>query len=284
MDLADQITDPGAAAAAAQAHAAPEQLRYAAVVEYDGAGFAGWQRQQHARTVQEAVEAALGTVAARPIEVVCAGRTDAGVHAVHQVIHFDSPVSRPSIAWIRGANSHLPNSVRLLWAEQVAPDFHARFKAQSRLYRYIIASRPVRPALHWERVAWTYKPLQAPRMHAAGQRLVGEHDFSSFRAAECQAKHPRREVLSLSVQQRGELLYLDIEANAFLHHMVRNIAGVLMAVGAGEQPEEWVSTVLAARDRRVAGVTAPPQGLYLVGVRYPAQYGLPSPGPGPLFS
>lgn len=281
MDLTTQHPDPHVAS---EARAAAGLLRYAAVVEYDGTGYAGWQRQQHADTVQQAVEEALSAVAAQPIEVVCAGRTDAGVHALHQVIHFDSLVSRPKIAWIRGTNSHLPNSVRVLWADRVAPDFHARFRAQSRLYRYIIASRPVRPALHWSRVAWTYKSLQAERMHAAGQQLVGEHDFSSFRAAECQAKHPRREVRSLSVQQRGDFLYLDIEANAFLHHMVRNIAGVLMAVGAGEQPEHWVGEVLAARDRRLAGVNAPPQGLYMVGVRYPAQYGVPAPGPAPVFS
>lgn len=263
---------------------APLQRRYAAVVEYDGAGFAGWQRQRHADTVQQVVEEALGAVAAHPVEVVCAGRTDAGVHALHQVIHFDSHASRANIAWIRGANSHLPGSVRLLWANEVPLDFHARFKAQQRAYRYVIASRAVRPALQRQQVAWTYKPLDAERMHAAGQLLVGEHDFSSFRAAECQAKHARRRVSRLSVLRRGDYLYLDIEANAFLHHMVRNIAGVLMAVGAGEQPVDWVGDVLAARDRRLAGVTAPPQGLYLVGVTYPDHYGLPASGALPVFS
>ncbi|NLO81234.1 MAG: tRNA pseudouridine(38-40) synthase TruA [Xanthomonadaceae bacterium] len=269
---------------AAELPAEAGTIRYAAVLEYDGTKFAGWQRQQHAVTIQQAVEEALAAVAAHPIEVVCAGRTDAGVHAVHQVIHFDSTAVRSSTAWIRGANSHLPGSIRLWWAEPVAPDFHARFKALSRRYRYIIASRPVLPALYRDRVAWTYKPLDAERMHQAGQALVGEHDFSSFRAAECQAKHARREIYSLSVQRRGDLLYLDVEANAFLHHMVRNIAGVLMAVGSGEQPVQWAAEVLAARDRRLAGVTAPPQGLYLVGVRYPAHYGLPEPGAGPVFS
>lgn len=264
--------------------AALPQRRYAAVVEYDGADFAGWQRQRHAHTVQQAVEEALAAVAAHPIEVVCAGRTDAGVHALHQVIHFDSHAYRPSIAWIRGTNSHLPESVRLLWVNEVSPDFHARFKAQRRAYRYIIASRPVRPALLRQRAAWTYKDLDAERMHQAGQLLVGEHDFSAFRAAECQAQHARRQVFQLSVLRRGDYLYLDVEANAFLHHMVRNIAGVLMAVGAGEQPVEWVGEVLAGRDRRLAGVTAPPQGLYLVGVNYPAEYGLPPAGPPPVFS
>lgn len=264
--------------------AQPGQHRYAAIVEYSGAAFAGWQRQRHAMTVQEAVETALAAVAAQPIEVVCAGRTDAGVHATYQVIHFDSGAARPASAWVRGANSHLPHSVRLTWAGEVAADFHARFKARQRAYRYVIASRQVRPALQHELVAWTYKTLDAERMQAAGLALIGEHDFTSFRASECQASHALRRISRLDVSRHGDFLYLDIEANAFLHHMVRNIGGVLMAVGAGEKPVEWVSEVLAARDRRLAGVTAPPQGLYLVKVDYPPCYGLPPPGLLPVFA
>lgn len=264
--------------------AAPGWYRYAAIVEYAGTAFAGWQRQQHAMTVQEAVEAALSAVAAQPVEVVCAGRTDAGVHAIYQVIHFDSPVARPSVAWVRGANSHLPLSVRLSWAGEMAADFHARFKARQRSYRYVIASRNVRPALHHAYVAWTHKALDAERMQTAGQALLGEHDFTSFRASGCQAKHPVRTISRLEISRQGDFLYLDIEANAFLHHMVRNISGALMTVAAGERPVEWVGEVLAARDRRLAGVTAPAQGLYLVNVLYPAHYELPPAGQPPAFS
>jgi tRNA pseudouridine38-40 synthase len=262
----------------------PAPRRYAAVVEYDGAAFAGWQRQRHARTVQQAVEQALSRVAAHPVTVVCAGRTDAGVHATHQVIHFDTAVLRPLRAWIRGTNSHLPASVRVVWVAEVPADFHARFKAQRRAYRYVMVSRDVRPALYDRRAAWTHKPLAAERMHAAGQALVGEHDFTSFRAAGCQAKHPRRQVHRLAVTQRGGFLYLDIEANAFLHHMVRNIAGVLMIIGAGERPVEWAGEVLAACDRTRAGVTAPAEGLYLVKVCYPELYGVPEAGLLPAFA
>jgi tRNA pseudouridine38-40 synthase len=259
-------------------------MRFAAGVEYDGAEFFGWQRQRHGATVQEAVERALGKVAAAPIEVVCAGRTDAGVHATQQVIHFDTDAERPLRAWLMGTNSNLPESVRLHWVRPVPEDFHARFGAVARAYRYVMASMPVRSALHRRRVAWTYRELDAERMQAASRCLIGEHDFSSYRAVGCQAKHPVRTVHRLDISRHGSYLYLDIEANAFLHHMVRNIAGVLMAIGTGVRPLEWAAEVLAAKDRAQGGITAPPDGLYLVKVVYPEPFGIPSQGELPVFA
>lgn len=259
-------------------------MRIAAVIEYDGAGFAGWQRQRHAGTVQEAVEEALSRVANQPISVTCAGRTDAGVHATAQVIHFDTDACRPERAWVLGSNTHLPEAVRIVSVREVDEEFHARFSALARAYRYVIANKPVRPALHRQRVAWAHKALDAERMHVAGQCLIGEHDFSSFRAVACQARHPIRRVDRLSVTRRGDYLYLDIEANAFLHHMVRNIAGVLMAIGSGERPVEWAREVLEARDRTQGGVTAPPEGLYLVKVVYPERFAMTVQGELPVFA
>lgn len=258
-------------------------MRYAAIVEYDGSGYAGWQRQSHALTVQEIVEQGLSQVAAEPVQVVCAGRTDAGVHATAQVIHFDSEAERPLRGWLLGSNANMPENVRLTCIQPIAADFHARFSATARVYRYVMASRPVRPALHRRRVAWTWQALDAERMHEAGQSLLGEHDFSSYRAVACQARHPVRELQSLRVSRAGNYLYLDVRANAFLHHMVRNIAGVLMEVGRGERPVDWPAEVLAARDRTQGGVTAPPEGLYLVEVVYPQRYELPSRGELPTF-
>ena len=259
-------------------------MRLVAAIEYDGSGFAGWQRQGHARTVQEAVERALSKVAAAPVAVVCAGRTDAGVHATQQIIHFDTDAERPLRAWLMGGNSNLPDAVRLLWVKPAAEDFHARFGATSRGYRYVIASKPVRPALNRYRAAWTYRELDAERMQQAGRCLLGEHDFTSFRAMACQARHAVREVRRLQVERQGDYIYLDIEANAFLHHMVRNIAGVLMTIGSGDRPVEWASEVLAARDRSRGGVTAAPEGLYMVKVVYPPRHGLPEQGELPVFA
>lgn len=257
-------------------------MRVALGIEYDGSGFRGWQAQQPGvRTVQNCLEKAIGKVADHPVRVSCAGRTDAAVHATAQVAHFDTEAERSDRAWVFGTNANLPPDVSVLWAQPVPNTFHARFSALARRYRYLILNRPVRPALYRQQASWFYRPLEVERMHAAARCLLGEHDFSSFRAAECQAKTPRRTVYALELERHGGWVVLEIEANAFLHHMVRNVAGVLMAIGSGEQPIEWAQEVLEARDRRLGGVTAPPQGLYLIAVRYPDEYQLPSGQPLP---
>ncbi|MGF1546697.1 MAG: tRNA pseudouridine(38-40) synthase TruA [Thiotrichales bacterium] len=253
--------------------------RFACGVEYDGSGYRGWQRLAHAITVQAAVENALGRVVDHALGVVCAGRTDARVHASGQVIHFETLAPRSERALLMGGNSNLPEDIALTWVTPVAPDFHARFSALARSYRYVILNRSTRSALLARRVAWVRAPLDAARMHAAAQSLLGEHDFSSYRAAGCQAKHPFREVRRIAVWRSGDLIYLDIEANAFLHHMVRNIAGVLIEVGMGKRPESWTAELLALRNRDLAAPTARPQGLSLVAVSYPEHFGLPAPQP-----
>lgn len=258
-------------------------MRLALGIEYDGSGWSGWQHQPHAPGVQWAVERALARVADHPVSVVCAGRTDAGVHATAQVIHFDTPAQRPLHAWVLGGNSHLPEGVSILWARPVGDDFSARFRATARSYRYVILNRPVRPALWARRVTWWRRPLALAPMQDAARHLLGEHDFSAFRAIGCQARHPRRIVHHLTLQRQGDLIYLDVRANAFLHHMVRNIAGTLLRVGQGEAGPDWVGEVLAGRDRRRAGITAPAAGLYLTGVEYPACHGLPASPPPPVF-
>lgn len=250
-------------------------MRIAMGIEYDGSQFSGWQRQAHAIGVQQVLEQALSKVADHPIDVVCAGRTDAGVHATAQVVHFDTDAVRTMRAWMLGTTCNLPPEVCVTWAQPVADEFHARFSAIGRQYRYIILNRTVRPSLLRHRVCWEHAPLDAARMAEASRCLIGEHDFSSFRAQGCQAKHPLREVYSLEIHRHGEFVYLDIAANAFLHHMVRNIAGTLLAVGRGDQPVAWVQDVLAARDRTTGGITASAAGLYLVQVRYQEQFGVP---------
>ncbi len=252
-------------------------MRLAIEIEYDGSGFCGWQRQRGARSVQECVEQALSRVADHAVTVICAGRTDAGVHACAQVAHFDTHAQRSLRSWILGANSHLPPDVAVRRAQRVADDFHARFDARSRSYRYVILNHMTRPALNRARVCWQHRPLDAPRMHAAARCLIGEHDFSSFRAVACQARHARRSVYQLSVARQDEQVIINIRANAFLHHMVRNIAGVLISIGAGDKPPLWAAEVLAAQDRRLGGVTAPAQGLYLIGVDYGPEYSFPLP-------
>jgi tRNA pseudouridine38-40 synthase len=250
-------------------------MRIALGVEYDGSAFCGWQFQDHSPSVQGAVEQALSKVANTPLRVICAGRTDTGVHATEQVIHFDTTVERPMRAWIFGANANLPKEVAILWATPISDEFHARFSAMRRSYRYVICNRPVRPTFLAWRTTWEYRPLDVERMAAAGRLLLGEHDFTSYRAQGCQAKSPVRTVHRLEVTRSNELIFIDIEANAFLHHMVRNIAGVLMAIGAGERPVEWARQVLEQCDRSLGGVTAMPSGLYLTNVQYPPQFELP---------
>jgi len=251
-------------------------IRVAAGVEYDGSRFSGWQIQDGARTVQGLVESALSRVANHPLRIHCAGRTDSGVHACQQVIHFDSTAERAMHAWVLGGNANLPGDVSLLWATKVDNAFHARFSARWRRYRYVILNRRIRPAIAAPCVSWEYRPLDEGAMAEAGKYLVGEHDFSSFRAYACQAKHPVRTIHELSVRRDGDRLYIEVRANAFLHHMVRNIAGVLMTIGAGEKPPAWVAEVLAARDRQLGGVTAPAAGLYLLDVGYPDEFSIPA--------
>ena len=243
--------------------------RIALGIEYLGSAYCGWQRQQDCLGVQNHLEQALAKIACVPIEVFCAGRTDRGVHALGQVVHFESPVIRPDSAWVHGVNSHLPPDIRVLWQRTVSEDFHARFSAVARRYRYALVNRKVRSGVFHNHQAWSSYSLDVPAMHQAMQLLLGERDFSSFRAAECQAKHPNRCVISASCQRQGDVVLFDIEANAFLHHMVRNIVGSLLWVGRGEKPVEWIAELLAAKDRKLAAPTAEPQGLYLTHVRYP---------------
>ncbi|MGE0114063.1 MAG: tRNA pseudouridine(38-40) synthase TruA [Steroidobacteraceae bacterium] len=249
--------------------------RIALGLEYDGSGFSGWQAQTHANGIQSAVETALSFVADHPVAVTCAGRTDAGVHAVMQVVHFDTQARRIERGWVMGANANLPDDISVLWAREVDEAFHARYAALARSYRYVILNRTPRPSLLRKRVCWVREPLDAERMHQAAQCLVGEHDFSSFRAAECQSATPIRCLHRIQVTRSNEYVVIDVTANAFLHHMVRNIAGVLLAVGRGRQDVLWPDAVLQARDRDHAGITAPAAGLYLFGVTYPAQFALP---------
>lgn len=250
-------------------------MRIAAILEYDGAAFSGWQRQPHAPSVQAAVEDALSKVADDAVTVTVAGRTDAGVHATAQVIHFDTRAERSGYAWLRGTNSNLPRGVAVLWAGEVADEFHARFAATGREYQYVILNRTVRPTCLAGRVTHEYRPLDVERMNAGARLLIGTHDFNAYRAAECQAKSPVRELRRLTVERHGEIVIVTATANAFLHHMVRNLAGVLMAIGAGEREPGWTREILESRDRTQAGITAAPDGLYLTRVAYPEAFNLP---------
>ena len=229
--------------------------------------------------MQGCIERAVARVADHPARVTCSGRTDAGVHALAQVAHFDSDAGRSERSWILGLNSHLPEGASVLWIRPVDESFHARFSAFSRSYRYVILNRWIRPALEARHVSWYRKPLDADRMHKAAQCLLGEHDFSSFRASACQARHAVREIHAISVAREGDFVTLDVTANGFLYHMVRNIAGSLLHVGCGEAPVQWLEDTLEKRDRNQAAPTAPPEGLYFLGARYPDHYGLPTTPP-----
>lgn len=264
---------------------APLPFRIALGVEYDGAAFHGWQRQGSPLlpTVQARLESALTGIANHPVTLVCAGRTDTGVHGTGQVVHFDCAVDRGEKAWTRGTNSLLPRSLRVLWAKSVPLEFHARFSAQSRRYHYVIYDNPVEPGIMAAHLTHTRDTLDIAAMHEAGQYLLGEQDFSSFRAAGCQSRTPFRNVMRLSVTRHHRFILLDIEANAFLQHMVRNIAGTLMEIGSGRRSVQWAREVLGAKDRNVAAKTASPHGLYLVAVRYPVTFDLPVTTCGPGF-
>ena len=250
--------------------------RYAFGIEYDGSGFRGWQRQTHEpHTVQAAVEEALAKVADHPVEVTCAGRTDAGVHASGQVIHFDTEARRDLRGWLLGTNSNLPPEVSATWVREMPEHFHARFKATARQYRYVIVNRETRPALGRAELTWIHRPLDVAPMQAAARQLTGKHDFSAFRSVECQAKQPVRDLKRLDVRREGERIVIDAVADGFLHHMVRNITGVLLEIGQGRRTPEWAREVLEGRDRTLGGVTAPANGLTLVAVEYPAEFAVP---------
>lgn len=250
-------------------------MRIAVGIEYDGTAYNGWQRQHTGIGVQARVEDALSIVANETVEVTCAGRTDTGVHASGQVAHFDTSAERDDRSWLLGANSALPDDINLCWVQRVEADFHARFSASWRRYEYRILNQLVRSALYRRRAWWVHRPLDDISMHRAAQSLPGEHDFSAFRAAGCQAKSATRKLLAISVRRQGNWLTLDVTANAFLQHMVRNIMGTLVAIGSGDESVDWAARVLQSCDRTQAGITAPPHGLTLVEVGYPHAFGIP---------
>jgi len=255
-------------------------MRIAMGIEYDGSHFCGWQAQkQDVPTVQGSLEAGLSRVANAEVKVICAGRTDAGVHACGQVIHFETDTERSERSWVHGTNANISKTISVQWARPVAGDFHARFGAVRRRYRYVIINREVRPTFAARRVAWDHRELDEQRMQQAARHLLGEHDFNAYRAVACQAHSSVRTLYQLDVQRQEDLIIIDLEANAFLQHMVRNIAGVLMAIGAGEQTIDWSRDVLDTRDRTQGGVTAPPCGLYFMSVEYPPEFGIPQVPP-----
>ncbi len=250
--------------------------RWVVGVEYSGGAYAGWQQQPDKPSVQQVLQQALSRVADAPILLHCAGRTDAGVHALEQVAHFDCAAPRPPVAWVRGANAWLPADVRVLWAREAAPEFHARYSALARWYRYVIYNRPVNSALFAGHATWWEWPLDAGLMQQGADYMLGEQDFSSFRAQGCESVSPFRRLYFLDALRQGDQIWVDVCANAFLHHMVRNMVGSLLEVGSGRRPPGWIGEVLARRDRRQAGLTAPPQGLHLAAVYYPERFGLPA--------
>jgi tRNA pseudouridine38-40 synthase len=250
-------------------------MRIALGVEYDGRPYCGWQSQADGRTVQDTLQRALSQIACESTSIIAAGRTDTGVHALEQVVHFDTHAERPLTSWVRGVNAVLPDSIAVCWAHPVLDEFHARFSAHGRSYRYLLINRPVRSAIHTGKAGWFHAPLDVAAMQAAAQCLVGEHDFSAFRASECQAKSPIKNLHQLDIRRNGEMLIFDLSANAFLHHMVRNIVGCLVYVGKGKHPPDWLAEVLDSRERRLAAPTFAPDGLYLRRIQYEEKWGLP---------
>jgi len=258
-------------------------MRIALGIEYDGANYYGWQRQKEVISVQQKLEEALSLIANHPVTVNCAGRTDSGVHGTGQVVHFETTANRKEVAWTLGVNANLPDDIAVRWMKEVDDSFHARFSATARRYRYIIYNAPFRPGILRAGLSHYHHALDSDLMHQAGQYLVGEQDFTSFRALHCQASGPVRTIEYLEITRRNDFIIIDIKANAFLHHMVRNIAGSLIEVGRGNKPVDWLGTLLTLKDRSKAAATAKPGGLYLVQVDYPEQFELPSPAVGPLF-
>lgn len=260
-----------------------EVKKIALGLRYDGANYHGWQRQEHLSTVQSRVEEALSSVADHPVSIICAGRTDAGVHATAQVVHFTSDAHRNEDSWKFGANSNLPPDISVTWAKIVDPDFHARFSATSRRYRYVVFNHDVRPGILRNAVGWYYKPLDEQLMQQGANYLLGEHDFKAYRGAGCQAKSSIREIQIFKITRQRKMIIIEVQANAFLLHMVRNIVGVLVEIGTGERSPLWAKEVLESCDRRQGGVTISPNGLYLVEVGYPLRYDLPRTPIGPFF-
>lgn len=259
-------------------------MRIALGLEYCGVGFCGWQSQPQGCGVQDALEAALSAIAGEATRVIAAGRTDTGVHAAFQVVHFDTPVARPLTAWVRGVNSHLPPGVAVQWAREVGAGFHARFAANQRGYRYVLFNHPVRPGLNHGLIGWYHRPLDVDAMNAAAAHLIGTHDFSAFRAAGCQARSPHKELRLAQIERRGDYLMCDFRADGFLHHMIRNLMGCLIQVGAGVQSPDWLKAILDSRNRSLAAPTFDAAGLYLTHIRYPAHFALPETSDRWLFA
>ncbi|WP_394809498.1 tRNA pseudouridine(38-40) synthase TruA [Nitrosomonas sp.] len=250
-------------------------MRIVLVLEYDGSRYCGWQSQPAGCSIQDALETALSKIAKEAIRVITAGRTDAGVHALYQVVHFDTLAQRPTSAWIRGVNALLPGNIAILWATEASEKFHARYSAIERRYIYLLLNHPVRPGTHDKKIGWYHQPLALEKMQTASNILIGEHDFSSFRSAECQAKSPIRTMTQLNITRHGNLLIFDLRANAFLQHMVRNIIGCLVYIGKGKYSAEWMYELLESRNRIYAAPTFSPAGLYLVGVKYDCGWRMP---------
>lgn len=251
-------------------------FKFAIGIEYSGTAYSGWQQQKHCVSIQQHLQEAIGFVANHPVSLVCAGRTDAGVHAIEQIAHFESDAVRTNRSWLLGSNCRLPGDIRIKWISRVDESFHARFSACARSYRYILLNSEVPSAVFHNRCTWEFRELDHEKMHDSAQILVGEHDFSAFRAVGCQAKSACRNIQSVEVSRQGDLIYLDIKANAFLYHMVRNITGSLLEVGRGEKPADWIEELLVGKDRNIGGVTAPAAGLYLQRVYYPETFKIPS--------